>query len=128
MIKKFTAIAVTALAVVAVGSGLVSAQGADASTDGATDSVPENGTPENGAASAGDATGVAKSNSDKLAEAKAGLATIEQSAARLAQMARDARNSNDVVKQNCIDEKRSQIEMAKRNAGERVSSMEGQNG
>jgi hypothetical protein len=60
-----------------------------------------------------------------LDQANAILTNAERAAQTIGQNLRDARRENDVVKSLCLDDKLSQLEVAKLTASERVASLQG---
>jgi hypothetical protein len=86
----------------------------------ATGAVATAAEPEGSAPSSGDA-----STSKMLAEAKTILGSAEHTTQVIGQALRDARRARDVVKSLCLDDKLSQLEVAKLAVTERVASLEG---
>jgi hypothetical protein len=71
------------------------------------------------------ATGAEASPSQMLAEAKTILANAERTTQVMGTALREARRTRDVVKALCLDDKLSQLEVAKLSVAERVASLEG---
>lgn len=63
--------------------------------------------------------------SKMLADSKAILESAERAAQTIGTALREARQANDVVKALCLDDKLSQLEVAKLTAAERAASLEG---
>jgi hypothetical protein len=74
---------------------------------------------------ASEASEAAPSATKMLAEAKTILASAERAAQVIGQALREARRTRDVVKSLCLDDKLSQLEVAKLSLTERVASLDG---
>ncbi len=59
-----------------------------------------------------------------LAKGKSVLAALDASSQSISRMLRDARAAKDVVKALCLDDKLSQVDVAKRSAADRVESLD----
>jgi hypothetical protein len=77
-----------------------------------------------GVAAPGDAERAPKSPDTMVKEAKGVVVQAETASRNIGRMLRAARREKDVVKTLCLDDKLSQVEVAKRTAAERVESLE----
>ena len=121
MLAKTLQVSILSAGLFLVGAQVVRAQdapAAEATTDAAantsdsasaSDSAPEidPGTP-----------------AEKLARARAVLAQMDGASQSISRMLRDARRVNDVVKTLCLDDKLTQMDVAKRSVQDRVESLE----
>jgi hypothetical protein len=104
MLKKALTITFIAAAFVAVGAGYVAAQ--------------------EGSSPSGAQAAAAPPTLDQMAaKAREVLAKLDQSSQNVGRMLRDARAAKDVVKALCLDDKLSQVDVAKRSAADRSASL-----
>jgi len=104
-LSKAARVSMLALGLLGLGAGVVAAQEA---------------TPESEAAPAAADASIA----GMVAKGKSVLAALDASSQNVSRMLRDARAAKDVVKALCLDDKLSQVDVAKRSAADRVESLE----
>lgn len=119
MLAKTLQVSVLSAGLFLVGAQVVRAQdapAAEATTDAAstTGSTSADGAPEIDPGTP----------AEKLARAKVVLAQMDGASQSISRMLRDARRVNDVVKTLCLDDKLTQMDVAKRSVQDRVESLE----
>lgn len=107
MLAKTLQVSVLSVAVLGAGAGLVAAQsGSEPAAE--TTSAPAEAAP---------------SSEEMLAKARGVLAQLDASSQNVSQMLRQAKEAKDAVKILCLDDKLSQLDVAKRSAADRVDSL-----
>lgn len=111
MLARTLKVSMIAAGMLVVGGGVVAAQ-SEAPTAESAPAVPAPATAQ-------------LSTAEMLVKARSVLATLDASSQNVSRMLREARAKKDVVKALCLDDKLSQIDVAKRSAADRVQSLEG---